>query len=177
MAQVLGDIPRPGPPRGRQIAEEQAPGVAEANGMFIANQEDMRILIVDDDKLIRWALQEICARDGHDVITVCDSDRALQEIQCAPFDLVFADLDMEEADAPALIREIHGRQPQASFILVSSRPDQESDSLLHEIKISRVIEKPFEASKIRSLLDAVGGTATAQKTTGPAGETLPGPKV
>ena len=121
--------------------------------MIIAQANDVRILIIDDDKLIRWVLQEICAQDGHDVTDVADTESACRAIKTGLYDMIFADLETEAFDAQEIAGKIKIHQPGASIVLFSSRPRREVESLFRGISSIGIVGKPFEASVVRSLID------------------------
>jgi len=115
----------------------------------------VRILVIADDKLIRWVLQEICTQEGHDVSAVADAEEALREMKSRSYDVIFADLDTEAIDASAIAGILRNRHLKASLIVLSTRSRQEIESSLGDIRISGVIGKPFEAAAVRSLIEKV----------------------
>lgn len=122
---------------------------------ILLNYLDVRILIVDDDKLIRWVLQEICVSEGHDVTAVAIPESASQEAGNGSYDIIFVDLETEAIDAATIIEKLKVHQPKASVILLSSRTRQEIEPLLNDIAIYGIVGKPFEASLIRSFIDKI----------------------
>jgi DNA-binding response OmpR family regulator len=125
----------------------------------------VRILIIDDDKLLRWVLREICVREGHDVSAVADAESALREVESGSCDIIFADLETESIDAGAIAGKLSALQPKASLVLLSARPRQEIESLLGGFAISGIIEKPFDASDVRSFISNIQDRKRGPETT------------
>lgn len=113
----------------------------------------MRILIIDDDKLIRWVLQEICAQGGHEVTDVADAENACRAMRSGLYDVIFADLETETFNTQKIREEIRIHQPGASLVLLTSRPRREIESLFGDIPSLGIVGKPFEASVVRSFID------------------------
>jgi DNA-binding NtrC family response regulator len=115
----------------------------------------MRILIVSDNKLIRWVLQEVCIQEGHDVSFADGMEKTPWETGARPFDIIFAHLEMENTDAVTMLRTVLQHQPETALVVISALQFQEIGSLLGDIKIFRIIEKPVEATVIRSIIEKV----------------------
>lgn len=115
----------------------------------------MRILIVSDNKLIRWVLQEVCIQEGHDVSFADGAEKVLWEVESKPFDIIFAHLEMDSTDAVTMVKTLLQHQPETSLVIISALQSQEIGSLLGDIKIFRIIEKPVEAAVIRSIIEKV----------------------
>ncbi|WP_027858851.1 diguanylate cyclase domain-containing protein [Marinobacterium jannaschii] len=85
----------------------------------------MRILIVDDDKLIRSILIAVIEDSGHEVVAASHAREALAILKDKPMDLVLTDVEMPDIDGFELTREIR-RQHSNWFpiIFLSGRTDE-----------------------------------------------------
>jgi DNA-binding response OmpR family regulator len=115
----------------------------------------VRIFIIEDDKLIRWVLREICVQEGHDVMDAADAESAFREMESGFYDIIFADLETETFDAQEITEKIRVHQPNASVILLSARPGREIEPLLKNISFFGIVGKPFDASVVRSFIENV----------------------
>src|SRR5215475_2597249 len=71
------------------------------------SQEDSpRILIVDDEKVIREILSDFLAMEGYVVRAVEDGVAALKELRLRPYDLVISDLKMPNMGGLELLEQI-----------------------------------------------------------------------
>jgi response regulator RpfG family c-di-GMP phosphodiesterase len=71
-----------------------------------ANEESPRVLVVDDEKVIREILSDFLTMEGYVVRTVEDGVAALRELQLRPYDLVISDLKMPGMGGLELLEKI-----------------------------------------------------------------------
>jgi DNA-binding NtrC family response regulator len=83
----------------------------------------MRILIVDDEKSIRFSLAELFG-DEHDVVAAEHAPAALQLLEEQSFDLVISDLNMPALSGMQLLEEMQSRHPQVMFVLMTAFGDE-----------------------------------------------------
>jgi response regulator RpfG family c-di-GMP phosphodiesterase len=70
------------------------------------SEQAARILVVDDEKVIRDILCEFLALEGYLVRSVEDGDAAMQELRMRPYDIVISDLKMPRVSGIALLEKI-----------------------------------------------------------------------
>jgi CheY-like chemotaxis protein len=115
-----------------------------------------RVLVVDDEPLIRWSVTETLAGLGLDVEQAGDAASALRAITIGPleFDVIVLDLrlpDMRDLSLMATIRQL---QPDASIVLMTAFGTDEVVERAIGLGAQAVLNKPFE---LGSLVDAVYG--------------------
>ena len=66
----------------------------------------MKILIVDDEKSIRFALKDIIEFEGHEVSLAADGKEGLEMALANNYDVIFSDIKMPGMDGFALCRWI-----------------------------------------------------------------------
>ncbi len=76
-----------------------------------------RILVIDDDELIRGTVQVILASDGHESILAVDGEDGMRQFQRQQFDLVLCDVFMPHKEGLETVREI--RQLSAGTPIIS----------------------------------------------------------
>ncbi len=118
-----------------------------------------RILIVDDDKLIRWSLRELLSQEGHQVETLASAEAALGKVQSELFDLVIADLEINDQDGVEMLKKIRGVQPGAKMIVLSAHSRNKVESLLEDFPVGSIVEKPFRGEQIKAIAKKVLGSA------------------
>lgn len=79
-----------------------------------------RILIVDDDPLIRKSLLEVLKISGYDVDTIASGKEALDFLKKKNYALVIADLRMPGMDGIELTKEIKKHFPQTEIIIITA---------------------------------------------------------
>lgn len=114
-----------------------------------------KILIVDDEKLIRWSLKEILAKDGHEVDTVASSADAVDLALRFPYHLVFADFEIDDNSGYELLHKIKSLQPKTSIIILSATNTARIQECLHDLEIEFIIEKPFDTNNIMAVAQRI----------------------
>jgi CheY-like chemotaxis protein len=74
-----------------------------------------RILVVDDEGVLRELLADILAREGHQVDTACDGLEALDWLDQHHYDAVFTDLTTMQSSPTSICRGWMGRACMQSF--------------------------------------------------------------
>ncbi len=108
-----------------------------------------RLLVVDDDHLICWALEQEFSADDLPVSICHDGKNALARIHAAPYDLVFLDVHLPDANGIEILEEIKKLSPGTRVIVMSG--DAGTDTVRKAIAegAEQFIEKPFDPSMIR----------------------------
>ena len=132
--------------------------VALARPLLLSCSKPMgqkRILVVDDEDVLRELLADILAREGHQVDTACDGLEALDWLDQHHYDAVFTDLRMPGLDGPKLYEAIQKRQgedlPRVIFMTGNAAL---SADFLRDTR-EPILEKPFSLSAARGVVKAL----------------------
>lgn len=85
-----------------------------------------KILVVDDEELVRQSLVEILKLEGYEVQSVSSGNEALDSLQSEDFDLVMLDLRMPGMDGLDVLRETGRIAPDTKVILLTGHGSLES---------------------------------------------------
>jgi DNA-binding NtrC family response regulator len=121
----------------------------------------LRVLVVDDEPLIRWSLSETLAENGHSVTEAPDGDAALRTLTAAapPVDVVVLDYNLPDSNDLTLLSKIRQVAPQAVVIMLTAWSTAETADAALQLGVYRVIAKPFEVQEIANLvLEAYAST-------------------
>lgn len=112
----------------------------------------MRILVADDDPVIRRILQASLHRDGHEVVAVGDGQSAWEAVQQQPCRLVITDWVMPGLDGPELVRRIRtaGFPWYTYIILLTARSDKADVVSGLEAGADDYLSKPFNPAELRA---------------------------
>ncbi len=110
-----------------------------------------KILVVDDDKLIRWSLKEIFLGEGYSVDEAASSGEAETLAEGSSFNLVFADLEIADENGIEMLKRIQKIQPEAIIIILSALNRHQIEAQLGHLNVFSILEKPFKSEKIRSI--------------------------
>lgn len=109
-----------------------------------------RILVVDDDEMVRDAVAMMLSADDHEVLTAGSRVEALRLLEEGSYDVIVSDLRIPDLNGPVLYQELKQRQPdtlQRLIFMTGSAP--EYASFLKEIG-APVLAKPFSPEDLRA---------------------------
>jgi DNA-binding NtrC family response regulator len=116
-----------------------------------------RVLVVDDEALIRWSLAEILADQGLVVDQAGSGADALAATVAAggAFDVVILDFHLPDSTDLRLLARLRQLMPHSAVILMTafSTPDMAQEALA--LGAVRVVGKPFEMREIIALVQQV----------------------
>ncbi|MBV9836055.1 MAG: response regulator [Alphaproteobacteria bacterium] len=117
----------------------------------------MRVLVVDDNDLLRSTVCECVSRLGYEVVEAADSVTALQRLddaEAGPVDIVLSDVFMPKLSGPALADIARQRWPDVKVLLMSG------DVPGGLSRLYPVICKPFRRSELaQAMLDLLAAPA------------------
>lgn len=117
-----------------------------------------RILIADDNELLRQATCDTLQEEGYEVTAARNGEELLQAYRRQPFDLVLCDVFMPGKDGLQIIRELLQGFPQAKIIAMSGGGYDGALNLLHMAHLlgaREVLPKPFSRAKLVELVARV----------------------
>jgi len=117
-----------------------------------------RILVVDDESLIRRAITRILGSEGYQVVTASDGNEALRYAGDTAFDLALVDYDMPGRDGLWTLSSLREIQPGCIRVLMTGRTDFPIVvEAVNRGEVLRVLQKPFEPARLREVVrDAFG---------------------
>jgi DNA-binding NtrC family response regulator len=123
-----------------------------------------RVLVVDDEALIRWSVSETLTDRGYDVVETGDAKGARSVLADGGFDVVVLDYRLPDSDDLSLLACIRRSSPGTQVIMMTAfgSPDVVRGAL--ELGAYRVVSKPFEMDAIAELVaqaSAAGPRGTA----------------
>ncbi len=110
-----------------------------------------KILIIDDELVLRQTLARILQRAGFEVTTAENGEQGLAFLETTDFDLVYLDIRMPGLAGPEVLKLIHASHPAIPVVLFTAQPDINSaldalrsgatDYLLKPLKPDAIIER------------------------------------
>jgi DNA-binding NtrC family response regulator len=101
-----------------------------------------RILIVDDDDVIRDTVCELLSQD-HSCQTADTAEEALARLEAEPFDVVLTDISMPGLSGMELLNRVLRLYPGTPVIMISGLSDEEQAQSLIEQGAFDYLLKPF----------------------------------
>jgi EAL domain-containing protein (putative c-di-GMP-specific phosphodiesterase class I)/CheY-like chemotaxis protein len=120
-----------------------------------------RILVVDDEPLIRKQIARILGKQGHVVQQASNAKEALKFAGEKVFDLSLVDYNLPEQDGLYVLQSLREVQPGCLRILITGMLNLHlAVHAVNSGEISHVVEKPFKPTE---LLKAVEASLSARK--------------
>jgi len=120
-----------------------------------------KILVIDDDVLVRDTITRILERKGYQVLVAGDGARGVSMFRSEQPDLVITDIIMPEKEGLATIREIREECPNAKIVAISGGArigNMEFLDIAGKLGASEIIAKPFDPSDLLNLVSrCLGG--------------------
>ena len=130
-------------------AEKAAASSSKAQ-MRIRPLRSLRLLLVDDEELVRVGTGEMLRELGHEVLEACDGEQALNMLGDKAFDVVVTDYKMPRMDGAKLAERIRAVKPGLPILLITGYTGTTDDTP----NLPR-LAKPFSQSDLAEALAAV----------------------
>ncbi|HTF65616.1 MAG TPA: response regulator [Edaphobacter sp.] len=109
----------------------------------------IRILLVDDDELIRYALSALLKEEGFDVTTSDSPADALKLISSEIFDVLLSDLHMPGlGDGLTVVSAMRHANPKAVTILLSAFPEMTAATQAILLQADQILVKPMDIATL-----------------------------
>jgi DNA-binding NtrC family response regulator len=113
----------------------------------------LRVLIVDDESLIRWSLAEVLLDSGHVVDEAADGASAVSLLsEGKSFDVVLLDYRLPDSNDLHLLETIRGLSPRSAIIMMTAFGTPEMMDGAVELGAYRVVPKPFDVHEMARLV-------------------------
>lgn len=109
-----------------------------------------KILVVDDEELIRTLLKEVLTQNGHDVVEASDGDTCVEMARSNSPDLVLLDMVMPKMTGMevAPILRAHPGTKKTPIIALTGDTTTESIEAAHNAGCDYYLKKPIDSAKL-----------------------------
>jgi len=113
-----------------------------------------RVLVVDDETLIRWSLAEMLSDRGHIVTEAGDGKEALRVVTRGANrpDVILLDYRLPDSNDLSLFAAIKRELPEIPIILMTAYGSPEITTGALALGAYRVVSKPFEVQDLVTLV-------------------------
>jgi DNA-binding NtrC family response regulator len=116
----------------------------------------LRVLVVEDEMLIRWSIAETLAQEGHTVVEAGDATTAVQALteMPEPIDVVLLDYRLPDSNDLGLLANVRRLRPHSAVVMMTAfgTPEVTRDAL--DLGAYRVVNKPFDMHGLEALVQA-----------------------
>jgi len=113
-----------------------------------------RILIVEDEAIVRESLRDWFVESGYDVDIAEDGNEALAKMKGEEFDIIVLDLRLPRIDGLQVFEEAKKLKPQIKGVIVTAYPSKDTQEEAERLGLLGYLPKPF---KVEDLERIIGG--------------------
>lgn len=114
----------------------------------------MRILIVDDEELIRNVIKEYLKMENYIIDEAADGDEAVNLAKQKNYDLIIMDIMMPKKDGYQACKKIK-QSKNIPFIMLSARGEEYDKLIGFELGIDDYVTKPFSPKELVARVKAI----------------------
>ena len=114
--------------------------------------DKIRILIADDEPLIRKSLYEALRIEGYEAEMASDGEEAWEKIETTPVDIVIADIKMPKLSGIDLLKRLKAKYPEFPVILITGYGTIEQAVEAMRLGASDYITKPIMDGEIKIVI-------------------------
>ena len=114
-----------------------------------------KILVVDDELIMRESLGDWLDRDGHEVATAVSGEEALKKIKTSHFDILLVDLKMEGMSGLEVLKEVKERDPDAAVVMITAYGSISTAIEAMKKGAYDYLLKPFDPNELGLVVDKI----------------------
>jgi two-component system response regulator AtoC len=119
-----------------------------------ASGPTLRVLVIEDETLIRWSIAETLSQEGHTVVEAGNASAAVEALTEMPdsIDVVLLDYRLPDSDDLGLLANIRRLRPDSAVVMMTAYGTPEVTQGALGLGAYRVLNKPFDMHGLESLV-------------------------
>jgi two-component system, NtrC family, response regulator AtoC len=127
-------------------------------------QRNELVLIVDDEKLLRWSLKEQLSNEGYQILEAGTGAEARAILDNHFVDIVLLDIKLPDCSGLEILRSIHEKELDVTVLLMTAYSSIENAVEAMRMGAFNYLTKPFDTGQLSVLIDrALEATALKRK--------------
>jgi len=114
-----------------------------------------KILIAEDEEIMRITLQDGLSKEGYQVTTAGDGREGLEKFGQGDFDLVIADLRMPKLDGIQLLKEVKHLSPETPVIMITAYGTIETAVQAMKLGAYDYLTKPLLIEELLMMMEKI----------------------
>ncbi len=114
-----------------------------------------KILIVDDEIIMRESLAGWLERDGHDVKTAASGEEALEKVKDTHFDILLVDIKMEGISGLDVLKHIKESDPEVAVVMITAYGSISTAIEAMKNGAHDYMLKPFDPEELGVLIEKI----------------------
>lgn len=116
--------------------------------------EKIRILVVDDESIVRVSCKRILEPEGFFVDIAADGYEAIELIKKQPYDIIITDLKMPKMDGLEVLEWIKKNSPVSKVVVITGFSTPEIAERSEKAGATKYLEKPFTPETLISVVQS-----------------------
>ncbi len=115
----------------------------------------LRIMIVDDERIVRESFRHWFAKTGHAVATAASGTEALDQLENEAYDLLFVDIKMPGMSGLELLDRVRADFPDTTVVIITAYGSIESAVRAMKAGASDYLLKPFQPEQLNLVMEKI----------------------
>ena len=111
-----------------------------------------KILLVEDETVLREALQDWLVADGYEVEVAKSGEEALERVKSEEFGVIVLDLRLPGIDGLRVFEEAKDVKPEIKGVIITAYPSNETMTKAKEIGLLDYLPKPFNIEDLEKII-------------------------
>ena len=126
--------------------------------------EKRKILIVEDEAVVRDSVRDWLIEDGYDVECVATGEEALERITGGEFGVIVLDIRLPGIDGLQVFEQAKELKPETKGIIITAYPSKEAWDKAKRLGVLDFLPKPFRAPDLERIIAGALGELVRQET-------------
>ncbi len=113
-------------------------------------KEELKVLVVDDEEMLRHLLARILEREGYSVSTASGGKQALGFLEKSDFQIMVSDVKMPEMSGFELLKEAIQKYPRLAVVMMTAFGDDHTVKEAINLGADGYVAKPFKSHDLTS---------------------------
>jgi DNA-binding NtrC family response regulator len=122
-----------------------------------------KVLLVEDETIVRESLRDWLIEDGYDVECVDTGEDALERIKQEEFGVIVLDLRLPGIDGLQVFEQAKELKPKTKGVIITAYPSKETLDKARKLGLVDYLVKPFKIGDLEKLIGAALGEVTKGK--------------
>jgi len=122
-----------------------------------------KILLVEDEAVVRESVRDWLIEDGYDVECVETGEEALERIKEEEFGVVVLDLRLPGIDGLQVFEHVKEMTPETKGIIITAYPSKETQEKAKRLGLLDYLPKPFKVEELEKIVSGALGELEEKK--------------
>jgi EAL domain-containing protein (putative c-di-GMP-specific phosphodiesterase class I) len=114
----------------------------------VAAKARARLLVIDDDQLMRKLLSRVLSAKGYETVVAQDGAHAKELLDLGGYDLILTDVHMPKIDGIGVLRLVRERDPDFPVILFTASPSADTAIGALQLRATAYLTKPIDPARL-----------------------------